>query len=247
MAAADWRGTKPQFRAVARTLVPFGLMFTVAAIVLTFPARLENYTRLQPMRALHLLYIIFFLLLGGLIGEYVLRNRVWRWLGLFVPLATGMFLMQIDDYPASAHVEWPGRATSNPWGAAFLWIRQNTPKDAIFALNPNYMLSSGEEMHGFRALAERSVLADAVKDSGAVSLFPGLAERWQAQVQAVRGWDGFQLADFERVAKEYAITWIVVRRPGPAGSVCPYENEALAVCRLPSGEISARRVVLSGR
>src|SRR5579864_5634126 len=150
--------------------------------------------------ALHLLYIIFFLLLGGLIGEYVLRNRVWRWFALFVPLATGMFLMQIDDYPASAHVEWPGRATSNPWGAAFLWIRHNTPKDAIFALNPNYMLSSGEEMHGFRAVAERSVLADAVKDSGAVSLFPGLAERWQAQVQAMRGWDGFQLADFERVA-----------------------------------------------
>jgi hypothetical protein len=239
MAAADWRGTKPQFRTVARTLVPFGLMFTVAGIVLTFPACLENYTRLQPMRSLHLVYVVFFLLLGGLIGEYVLRNRVWRWLALFVPLATGMFLMQIDNYPASAHVEWPGRGTTNPWGAAFLWIRHNTPKDAIFALNPDYMLSTGEEMHGFRAIAERSVLADAVKDSGAVSLFPALAERWQAQVQAARGWDRFQLSDFERVARQYAITWIVVPRPGPAGWVCPYENEAVAVCRLPSGGISA--------
>jgi hypothetical protein len=94
-------------------------------------------------------------------------------------------------------------------------------------------------MHGFRAIAERSVLADAVKDSGAVSLFPALAERWQAQVQAARGWDRFQLSDFERVARQYAITWIVVPRPGPAGWVCPYENEAVAVCRLPSGGISA--------
>ena len=239
MAAANWRGTKPQFRTVARTLVPFGLMFTVAGLVLTFPACLENYTRLQPMRSLHLVYVVFFLLLGGLIGEYVLRNRVWRWLALFVPLATGMSLMQIDDYPASAHVEWPGRGTANPWSAAFLWIRHNTPKNAIFALNPDYMLSPGEEMHGFRAVAERSVLADAVKDSGAVSLFPALADRWQAQVQAERGWDGFQLSDFEKVARQYAITWIVVRRPGPAGSVCPYENEALAVCRIPSGKISA--------
>src|SRR4029077_15838699 len=136
-----------------RTLVPFGLMFTMAAIVLAIPARLENYTRLQPMRAFHLVYVIFFLLLGGLIGEFVLRNRMARWLTLFVPLAAGMYFVQVSEYPTSAHVEWSLANASNPWTAAFLWIRHNTPKDAVFAINPNYMERPGEDMHGFRAVA----------------------------------------------------------------------------------------------
>jgi hypothetical protein len=69
-------------------------MFTAAAVVLAIPARLENYTRLQPMRSFHLLYVVFFVLLGGLIGEYALQTRVWRWLGLFVPLAASMWFVQ---------------------------------------------------------------------------------------------------------------------------------------------------------
>ena len=43
--------------------------------MLTIPARLENYTRLQPMRSFHLIYVVFFLLLGGLIGEFVLLDE----------------------------------------------------------------------------------------------------------------------------------------------------------------------------
>ena len=108
------KGTTPVFRTLARTLVPFGLIFTAIALVLTFPARLENYTRLQPMRSFHLLYVIFFVLLGGLIGEYAIRRRVWRWAALFIPLAAGMWFLQQSSYPNSAHLEWhdswpPGR------------------------------------------------------------------------------------------------------------------------------------------
>ena len=55
----------------------------------------------------------------------------------------------------------------------------HTPKEAVFALDPNYMVLPGEDAHGFRAVAERSVLADNVKDSGAVSLFPKLAAEWE--------------------------------------------------------------------
>ena len=42
----------------------------------------------------------------------------------------------------------------------------------------------GEDANGFRAIAERSMLADAVKDSGAVTMFPPMAEEWLRQVQA---------------------------------------------------------------
>ena len=226
------KGTLPVFRSLARTLVPFGLMFTAAAIVLAIPARLENYTRLQPMRSFHLLYVIFFVLLGGLVGEYALQTKVWRWLGLFVPLAAGMWSVQQSAYPASPHVEWPGRASRNTWTSAFLWIRGHTPKSAVFGIDPDYMLLPGEDQHGFRAVAERSVLADEVKDSGAVSLFPQLASHWKDQVRAESGWETFHLADFENLAGHYPVTWILTRSPGPGGLICPYRNHDLAVCRI---------------
>ena len=42
-----------------------------------------------------------------------------------------------------------------------------------FALDPRYMALPGEDQHGFRVIAQRSALADAVKDSGAATMFPG--------------------------------------------------------------------------
>ena len=226
------RRTLPAFRGVASALIPFGLVFTTAAVVLTFPAQLESYNRLQPMRSFHLLYVVFFIFLGGLIGEYWIKTNPWRWAALFVPLVLVMVLVQELTFPASQHLEWPGSNQSNTWISAFLWIRYHTPKAAVFALDPNYMLRPGEDMHGFRAVAERSVLADNVKDSGPVSLFPQLATEWQNEVEAQRGLDHFQLADFQRLAKRYPVTWILIARPGPPGLTCPYENRDLAVCRL---------------
>jgi len=49
---------------------------------------------------------------------------------------------------------------------AFDWAKHNTPVDSLFALDPRYMELPGEDYHGFRALAERSVLADDLKDQG---------------------------------------------------------------------------------
>ena len=229
------RGTTPAFRTLARTLVPFGLMFTATGVMLTFPARLENYTRLQPMRSFHLLYVIFFALLGGLIGEYALGSRVWRWSALFLPLAAGMWFLQQSAYPGSAHLEWHDSGRQSTWTSAFLWIRDHTPKDAVFALDPNYMTRSGEDGHGFRAVAERSVLADNLKDSGAVSLFPELADRWKDQVQAQSQIEHFHLGDFKNLAERYPVTWILTHRPDPTGLTCPYENQELAVCRIATG------------
>jgi len=42
----------------------------------------------------------------------------------------------IDD---GAHLELPRMVTANPWLQAFDWIRQNTPTDAYFALDPRYL------------------------------------------------------------------------------------------------------------
>jgi hypothetical protein len=151
---------------------------------------------------------------------------------LFVPLALAMVLVQELTFPASRHVEWPGANGGNTWIAAFLWIRVHTPKGAEFALDPDYLARRGEDAHGFRAIAERSALADEVKDSGVVSLFPQLAVEWEDQVEAARGFNHFQAPDFRRLAKRYPVTWLVTARPAPAGLTCPYANVDLAVCRL---------------
>jgi hypothetical protein len=225
------RHTLPSFRKLAGGLIPFGLISTIAAAMLAIPS-LEGYNRLQPMRSFHLLYIVLFVLLGGVIGEYWIKSIPWRWVALFVPLALVMLLVQQAAFPASEHVEWPGSNNGNTWISAFLWIRSHTPKGAIFALDPNYMVRPGEDAHGFRAVAERSVLADFVKDSGAVSLFPRLGAEWESEVDAERGIDHFAPSDFQRLVRQYPVTWIVTTRPAPAGMTCPYQNRELAVCRI---------------
>jgi hypothetical protein len=217
---------------VSRVGVVYGLCFLVGALVVDLPARFETLARLQPLRNLHLLYILMFVLIGGFLGEYVLKNRVWRWLLLFVPLSVGMYLGQRSLFPASAQVEWPGVESRNPWAQAFVWVRQNTPTDAVFALDPEYMHIAGEDEIGFRCLAQRSRLADSVKDNGVVSMFPPLAEEWWAQVQAQTPWQNFRTEDFQRLKNKYGVSWVVVQQPAIAGLDCAYQHGGISVCRI---------------
>jgi hypothetical protein len=213
-------------------LVIYNLAYFAGALIVAIPEQLEPLARIQPLRSLHLLYIIMFTVMGGLIAEHILKTKLWRWLVLFLPLCTGMFLAQRALFPANAHVEWPWSWPKNEWEQAFLWIRGNTPEDALFAIDPFYMGVSGEGYTGFRALAQRSRLADAHKDSGAVSMFPPLADEWWQQFQAQRDWKIFTAADFLRLREAYGANWIVVQSPGLDGLVCPYRNSAVSVCQL---------------
>jgi hypothetical protein len=226
----QWR----RLELVCRALIVYDLVYFFAALVLDLPARFESLARLQPLRSLHLLYMLMFLIMGGLLGEFVLKNRVWRWVALFVPVGFGMFLAQRSLFPASAHIEWPGVAPTNEWARAFVWVRDNTPADAVFALDPDFMQLRGEDTTGFRCLAERSRLADLSKDSGAVSMFPPLAEEWWSEVQAQTPWKSLRFGDFSHLKDKYGVSWVVEQQPGGAGLDCPYQNSAVRVCRIPS-------------
>jgi hypothetical protein len=136
-------------------------------------------------------------------------------------------------FAGSEHLELPGRQSANPWLQAFAWIRQNTPTDAYFALDPKYFDAPGEDYHSFRALAERSQLADALKDTAVVTQVPELGPEWKRQVEAQEGWQAFKLADFERLKKEFGVNWVLVSYPQPAGLVCHWHNGQLAVCQIP--------------
>jgi hypothetical protein len=185
------------------------------------------------MRYLHLLYMLFFLILGGLLGRYALGHHVYRWALMFVPLGAGMFYAQRQMFPATEHVELPGNESRNAWLQAFAWIRQNTPVDSLFALDPHYVELPGEDYHGFRALAERSALADYDKDAGMAARVPRLAPRWLKEVNAQSGWQSFHAADFERLKNTFGVTWVILSaRDAPAGMTCPYQHQQLRVCRL---------------
>jgi hypothetical protein len=220
-------------RRLCRGFIVYDIVYIVAALILDLPTRFEALGRLQPLRSLHLLYMVMALVGGGMLGEFVLKKQTWRWLALFLPLAAGMFVAQRALFPVSAVVEWPGVAPRNPWAQAFLWVRANTPVDAMFALDPEYMHAPGEEEVGFRCLAQRSRMADNVKDNGVVSMFPPLADEWWAQVQAQSPWKDLTLANFKQLKAKYGVSWIVTQRTAIAGLNCPYENSAVRVCQVP--------------
>ena len=215
-----------------RAFALYGAIYFLVALAVDLPASFESLARIQPLRSLHLLYMFLFVCVGGFLGEYVLKDRAWRWLVLFIPLGVGMFLAQRSLFPSSAHIELPGRAPKNPWAQAFVWIRENTPTDAVFAIDPEYMRLPGEDASGFRCLAQRSRLADTVKDGGAVSMFPPLADEWLEQVRVQSPWKHFLAGDFARLREKYGVSWVVLQQPGVDGLTCPYQNPAVRVCRL---------------
>lgn len=217
---------------LCNALVVYELVYFAIALIIAIPERFEAVARLQPLRSLLLVYIVMLLVIGGFLSESVLKNRIWRWLVLFLPLALGMFFAQRQLFPASMHIEWPWTTPKNLWAQAFLWIRNNTPVDAEFAIDPYYMQSPGEDTLGFRALAERSRLADASKDSGAVAMFPPLADEWWEQFQAQKNWKNFGLEDFLGLRAKYGVDWVVQQNPGVSDLNCPYKNQMAEVCRI---------------
>ncbi|MGH9795972.1 MAG: hypothetical protein ACRD5G_14480 [Candidatus Acidiferrales bacterium] len=230
-----WRRSKntmPQRAHVAaRLLVATGAGVAVALLISILPG-LERLLLAQPMRVLHLTYIFFFLLLGGWIGQAWLGRRPLRWLVFFAPVCAVMFYVQLRTFEGSAHVDWPGAQPRNAWVRAFTWARENTPSDAKFALDPNYMQQPGEDYFGFRAFAERSALADNVKDRAVAALAPDLAAAWQEQTSDLAGWEDFSRDDFLRLRRKYGVTWAVTEASASPNLPCPYSNHAVRVCRI---------------
>lgn len=228
------RNTTPEFARLSFALIPFGLVSIAAGAIIGSSHQFDMFARLQPLRCFHLITLVFILFLAGIIGEYAAERRAWVIPALCIPLAVGMFFAQRATYPNSPHIEWPGRTTStNDWVNALLWIRHNTPTNAIFAVDSRYFLVPGVDVHGFRAISGRSALADYFKDGGAVAIFPALAPEWKQMTNATYGLNHFTEPDFVRLAHEYPVTWTVIHGSAPAGMDCPYRQRGYRVCRIP--------------
>jgi hypothetical protein len=229
------RGVTPEFERLCCALIPFGLVSILIAAVFTSSHSMDMFARLQPLRCFHLITLVFMLLLGGVIGEYAARNRSWVLAAIFLPLATGMFFVARQTYPFSPHIEWPWlRASSNPWVSTLLWIRKNTPEEAVFAVDSRYFMERGIDAHGFRAISQRAALADYFKDGGVVAIFPQLATEWKQMSSATDGLNHFSKEDFVRLARRYPVTWAAIHGPAPDGMSCPFQQRGYSVCTIPA-------------
>jgi len=217
----------------ATAILIYSVFQQAFAMIVLGPSSLIGLSALEPMRYLHLVYVFLALVLGAYLGRYLLKAHVWRWAAFLLLANCGMFLAQRESFAGTAHLEFPSLPSSNPWLQAFDWIKHNTPEDAYFALDPKYMAAGGEDYHSFRALAERSMLSDGIKDTSVVTKVPELGPVWHEQQMAMAGWSRFQLEDFERLKKQFGVGWAVVAYPQPAGLDCRWHNAAVAVCRIP--------------
>jgi hypothetical protein len=216
-------------RGLARTAIVVAVLFARTGMAVHAVARM------QPLRVFQLVYVVMTLVVGAELAERVLQRRPLRWVAVFALLAGVMVTAERRTFPASRHLELPGMTEvgGNAWERAFIWISRSTPKDALLALDAQYITAPGEDAQGFRAIAERSALPDYSKDGGLVTNRPDLADAWAAGQVAQAGLNVEE--DARRVARlePLGVSWVVLERGAVTAFVCEYANEAVKVCRLP--------------
>ena len=199
--------------------------------------------RLQPLRAFLTIYLIMFLLLGTSMQQGIERaslpssaRHYTRYAMIPILLATAltMFIVQRSQFPASPHIELPWRLQQNPnpWVRTFLWCRDNTAANTLFALDAHYITTPGEDAQTFRATAQRSVLPDFSKDGGEAAITPRLADEWAAGFTAQLNLSQQTAAQLRERLAPYGVDWVILRSDSPAALSCPYDNNLLKVCRL---------------
>jgi hypothetical protein len=223
---------------LARMAVAAGVTaMVVAALFARTGLAAHQVARLQPLRIFQMVYVLMILVVGATLAERVLQRRKMAWVMVFGVLAGVMVFAERQTFPHSTHIELPKElpwsAPKSEWEQAFAWISRNTPKDALFAVDADYITKPGEDAQCFRAIAERSVLPDYSKDGGETAITPKLTAAWAKGQLAQSGLS--ETSDARRLAslRPLGVTWLVLERDAVTGFVCDYANGAVKVCRLP--------------
>ena len=104
LASSGWTARYTQARgrremaALSRALIVFGLLSFAAALVLCIP-RLAGLALLQPMRSLHLIFILLFVLLGGILAESVLKTHAGAGSRCSLPFASACSWCSASCFP----------------------------------------------------------------------------------------------------------------------------------------------------
>ncbi len=215
---------------IARRLSISALVGVAVALLLTVAPDRE--WPLQPMRQLHLVYLVVIAMAGAWIEARLLRGGLARRLVAVLLVVVVVGAVQ-QRYPTSGYVDWPGRLPDNAYVRAFDWIRRHTPPDARIAIDPFYLRHPGPDWHAARVFTRRSMLTDAVHDLAPAAMSPRLAARWTAEQRALAGWRTFQRADFARLGRAFEVSWVVVAAGQAPDLDCPFAEPTVRVCRVP--------------
>lgn len=201
LAVVAWRSSQNPRRPLAQMAIASGATaWLIATLFCRASAATHLVARMQPLRAFQIVYLMMVLILGAKLGEVILRRSASRWAAAILLLSGIMLQAERSAFPNSNHAELPWTTPHNAWMQAFLWIRANTPRDALFALDADYINASGEDAQCFRAIAERSALPDYSKDGGEASIAPELTNAWK-QGQAAQQ----HLSDLSDTARRVAL------------------------------------------
>jgi hypothetical protein len=232
---------------LCRACIAIGCIATLVVLLFAHEgSRSHLVARMQSLRVFLLIYAIMTLLLGATLTQIALENRqrlrsntprlalVSLPTILIVALAGTMFYVQRQTFPASEHLEFPWLAqrNPNPWVRAFLWARDNTPPEALFALDTRYVNEDGEDAQTFRPIALRSALPDFSKDGGEAAITPSLATQWLQAADAQTNLSTETDAVRDARLLPLGATWMVLHAAAPTAHECPYNNGVIKVCSL---------------
>jgi hypothetical protein len=232
---------------LCRASIAIGCIATL--VVLCFAhesSRSHLVARMQPLRVYLLIYALMTLLLGATLTQLALEARQRLHTNsaraalaaipvvILLALSATMFYVQRQTFPASEHLEFPWRAQQNPnpWVQAFLWCRDHTPPNALFALDTKYVNQDGEDAQTFRPIALRSAVPDFSKDGGEAAITPSLAAQWQQGANAQLHLSTETDAVRDARLLPLGVTWMVLHAAAPTAHPCPYDNGVIKVCRL---------------
>ena len=219
-------------RALCLACLLLGITSTLVAMLFIPPGGPYALVPIQALRSFHLIYAVGLVLCGGLLATRMSHSRPVGF-SLIVLLFAGMFAAQNVAWPGCNRIEWPWTRPANPYQQAFLWIRDHTPRNAVFAFNPELVYLPEEDEQGFRAIAQRDHLADD-KDAGIVAVIPSLADRWSRQRNAELNLD--RISDAQRAAAvtPMGATWLLLPPETQTAFPCPYRNGVVKVCTMAS-------------
>jgi hypothetical protein len=221
--------------ALARLAIAVGTTSSLIALLFARSTAATLWVaQLQPLRAYQMVYLVMILILGSQLGERLLRRSAWRWAAAMLLLGGTMFCAARAAFPDSNHLEFPAIPAQNQWVQAFVWIRKNTPADALFALDADYINAPGEDAQCFRAIAQRSALADYSKDGGEASIAPELTGEWTRSQMAQQQLSAPSTSDDERLSalRPFGVTWVVLEAVAVTRFDCPYRDSSVKVCIL---------------
>ena len=224
------------FQPLARAAVTVGLTAVAISLCFAHSRQVFGVSHLQPLRVFQLIYFTLLIGLGAGLARIVLRTIWWRWAAAVLCLSVPVMIPGWFVFPHSAHIERPMANSSdtmaNRWMEAFRWIQRNTPVDALFAVDANYISDPNEDAQSFRAIAERSVLADYSKDGGEAAVNPALSDDWAHGVEAQQSLSTESDADRYSKLRGLGVTWIVLSSGARTLMQCPHDNGTVKVCKL---------------